>query len=495
MMKKLLPLTLLLCFVWNSTAMALIDNFDVAHNYLTDGPGNYTGVLNSANASALNASINAAGKLYIVSTGSWGFADASGPFLYKEVTGDFIAETRMDTPVNLEANGGGLMVRLADVAAGGAGEDNMLLYWMPGWGVGSLFWPTDNNARPEYDITWEGENAHSYLRVERRGANFYWSRSYDGVTWDVLPSANPMVRSDMNVATLQVGLVQAFGGGTASVQYHYFYLREKVATLSGALTVREEGATSTTITVDLIGPAHTAPVDVVITEVNGDPNDLLLDGVESPLTLTFPVGTTQKTFTIQAIDDDLQEGPELVSITADVFSADSNYDSNYGNTLKINVVDNEAGLLIDEGDGLYVDENGTISDSFSIVLSTQPTADVIVTISTDGQINVTSPLIFTSENWNTPQSATVTGIDDVVLETDPHTGAISFSAASSDPEYDGVTAFDVEVTIAENECGAWGYSRYDANQDCVVNLGDLAQVASMWMRCTFPHVEGCLDAR
>ncbi len=233
----------------------------------------------------------------------------------------------------------------------------------------------------------------------------------------------------------------------------------------------------------------------MIREVNTDPNDLYLNGAESPLTLTFPVGTTQKTFTIQAIDDDLQEGPELIFVTVDVSSADVNYNGNYGNTLKINVVDNEAGLLIDEGDGLNVDENGTISDSLSIRLTRQPTADVIVTISTDGQVNVTSPLIFTSENWNTPQSAIVTGVDDAVLETDPHTGTLSFSAGSSDPAYDGVTAFDVEVTIAENECGAWGYHDFDYNEDCVVNLIDFAELASQWTQCTLPHAEGCIDLR
>ncbi|MBN1125711.1 MAG: hypothetical protein JXA82_11940, partial [Sedimentisphaerales bacterium] len=97
-MKKLLSLALLLCFVRGSTAMALVDDFDVAHDYLTSGPGSYTGILNSGNAATLNASITVAGKLYITSTGNWGGADAGGPFLYKDVTGDFIAETHMDPP-------------------------------------------------------------------------------------------------------------------------------------------------------------------------------------------------------------------------------------------------------------------------------------------------------------------------------------------------------------------------------------------------------------
>lgn len=497
MMKKILFLALLLSMGLGSTTVAaLVDDFDVAHDYLTDGLGNYSGLLNSENVTVLNADTAANGKLRFVSTGDWNGGTTDGPLLYKEVTGDFIAEIQMDPPVDAGAHGGGLMVRLGDVAAGGAGEDNMLLYWMPGWNVGSIFWPTDNNGRPEMDITWEGLDAHSYLRVERQGANFYWSRSYDGETWDALPSANPMVRSDMDVATLQVGVVQGFGNGSAYVQYEYFHLIEKVATLSDATPVREGGATPATITVNLIGPAQTEPVDIVITEVpTGDPNDLLLDGNPGPLTLSFPIGVTQKTFTVQAIDDELQEGPELIDIVTSIASADLNYDGNYSNSLQIKVIDNEAGVLVDEGDGVAVDEYGTISDSIDLMLTRQPSADVTVTITTDGQVNVTSPVVFTSEDWNSPQSATVTGVDDDVLETDPHTGTLSFSASSDDPVYDGVTIFDVEVSIAENECGAWDYSPYDYNQDCVVNLEDLAELASQWSQCTMPYALDCIDVR
>lgn len=499
MMKKIISLALLFCFVVCLTAMAdLVDPFNVAHDYLTSGVAGtgWSGIMNVGNATILNASITAADKLRMTGVGDWGGTGTGGPFLYKEVTGDFIAETKAGAEHFACA---GLMVRLADVAAGGAGEDNMILaYWpVEFWNVGTIFWPTDNGARPEYDNS--GYNAGvipSYLRVERRGADFYWSRSSDGVTWQALPSANPRVRPDMDVAVLQVGLIQNFGGwAEQDVDYEYFTLIEQVTAFSGTKKV-SEGSPAVTITVDLLGPAPTAPVDVVLTEVTtGDPNDLLMNGSQSPVTITFPAGIKQKTFTLQAIDDVLQEGPENVKITARVFSTDSNYAGHPGGSIVVNIIDNEAGLLVDEGDGVAVDENGTLSDSISIVLSTEPTADVTVAISTDGQTNVTSPLVFTSANWNTPQTAIVTGVDDAILETDPHTGKLSFSASSSDPAYQGVTAFDVMVTIKENDCGAWGYSRYDANQDCVVNLSDMAQLALQWMQCTFPNADGCVDMR
>ena len=94
MMKKILSLSLLFCLAVCSTAMAdLIDPFNVAHDYLTSGVAGtgWSGIMNVGNATILNASITAADKLRMTGVGDWGGTGAGGPFLYKEVTGDFIA--------------------------------------------------------------------------------------------------------------------------------------------------------------------------------------------------------------------------------------------------------------------------------------------------------------------------------------------------------------------------------------------------------------------
>ncbi len=41
-------------------------------------------------------------------------------------------------------------------------------------------------------------------------------------------------------------------------------------------------------------------------------------------------------------------------------------------------------------------------------------------------------------------------------------------------------------------CGEWGYSTMDFNQDCVVDLMDLAEFSKDWLVCTLPHVDGCV---
>lgn len=501
-MKKILFLALLLSVGLGTTAMAdMVDNFDVAHDYVADGVTgtDWSGIMNAGNMSVGNTNDNP-GYLTLDGTGNWNGNETTGPFIYKTVTGDFIAEVHQLVGVT---SAGGLMVRLGgNLSLGGAGEDNMWLATWSSWDVGSIFWPTDNGSRPELDITWDGDETGgpAWNRVERQGANFYWSRSYDGVTWEALPSADPRMRSDMDVVSLQVGIIQSFGG--AAIEYDYFNLIETPVALSGSTSVDEEGATSTTITVDLTGPAHTAPVNVVLREVPaGDPNDLLLDGVAGPLTLSFGIGETQKTFSVQAIDDELQEGPEAVKLSAEVSSTDSYYAAHPDTTwITVNVTDNDQGtLVIDQGDGLLVDEDVVLSDSFTVKLSLPLAAvgTVTVNITTDGQVDVSpTQLTFTDTDWNVPQPVTVTGADDEDLENDPHDGTISFSISSTDLAYAGyIEVPDITASVQENECGAWGYSEYDFNEDCVVNLMDLAELASQWSQCTVPYAEGCVDVR
>jgi hypothetical protein len=59
-------------------------------------------------------------------------------------------------------------------------------------------------------------------------------------------------------------------------------------------------------------------------------------------------------------------------------------------------------------------------------------------------------LVFTSGDWDTPQTVIVIAIDDDVVEGS-HTGTISHSASSSDGDYDGISIPDMTVNITDNE--------------------------------------------
>ena len=60
------------------------------------------------------------------------------------------------------------------------------------------------------------------------------------------------------------------------------------------------------------------------------------------------------------------------------------------------------------------------SDTFDVVLNSQPTADVTISAITSfdtGEVTVsTASLTFTTANWNLPQTVIVTGVDDFVID-------------------------------------------------------------------------------
>ncbi len=76
------------------------------------------------------------------------------------------------------------------------------------------------------------------------------------------------------------------------------------------------------------------------------------------------------------------------------------------------------GIRVSPIAGLVTSEDGATAQ-FSVVLDTQPGADVAIPISTgnpnEGSVSA-SALVFTPSNWNLPQTVTVTGVNDVVVD-------------------------------------------------------------------------------
>ena len=103
--------------------------------------------------------------------------------------------------------------------------------------------------------------------------------------------------------------------------------------------------------------------------------------------------------------------------------------------------------------GLISTEAGG-SDTFTVVLNTQPTADVTVDLSssdwTEGTVSPASPT-FTTLNWDTPQTVTVTGVDDVDVDGNVAYTIVTGDAVSADPDYAGMAVADVSVTNLDDD--------------------------------------------
>ena len=154
------------------------------------------------------------------------------------------------------------------------------------------------------------------------------------------------------------------------------------------------------------------------------------------------------------------------------------------------------GVPISQSDGVTFTSEAGITDSYTVALQTEPTADVAITATPgDGEVDIGNgpggavTLTFTTVNWNTAQTVTVTAFDDAVYEGgpngNPHISTISHSAQQSggSGEYDGISIVSVDASVLDNDltCGDWGYDQADFNLDCYVNLFDYAEFAIHWL--------------
>ena len=112
-----------------------------------------------------------------------------------------------------------------------------------------------------------------------------------------------------------------------------------------------------------------------------------------------------------------------------------------------------AGITVSPTSGLTTTEAGGTA-TFTVVLDTAPTANVTIGLSssdtTEGTVSPSS-LTFTTGNWSTPQTVTVTGVDDAAKDGDIAYSVVTAAATSSDTNYSGLNASDVAVTTTDDE--------------------------------------------
>jgi Ca2+-binding RTX toxin-like protein len=111
------------------------------------------------------------------------------------------------------------------------------------------------------------------------------------------------------------------------------------------------------------------------------------------------------------------------------------------------------GMTVTPIAGLTTTEAGGTA-TFTVVLNTAPTADVVITLNSsnpnEGTIDV-STLTFTTTNWNIAQQVTVTGIDDAINDGDQNYSIILNPAISTDANYNGLDPRDVSLVNINND--------------------------------------------
>ena len=127
------------------------------------------------------------------------------------------------------------------------------------------------------------------------------------------------------------------------------------------------------------------------------------------------------------------------------------YNGTTGDYVKVSAITSTApGVTISQSGGSTAVTEGGATDTYTVVLTGEPTANVTITPSPDSQLTVSPPsLTFTTSNWSTPHTVTVTAVNDAVAEG-THSGTITHAAASTDPGYNGIAIAAVTATITDD---------------------------------------------
>ena len=226
-----------------------------------------------------------------------------------------------------------------------------------------------------------------------------------------------------------------------------------VAESSGSTSVSESGSTDTfTVVLD----EQPDEQGVFFSVTSGDTDEVTVS--TTTLEFTSSNWNTAQTVTVTGVNDDLIDGSQTTTITISVVDAisDDDFDSLVDKTVSVTTTDNDTAsfTVTQSGGSTAVSESGS-TDTFTVVLGAQPASDVVISVSSGdtGEATISpSQLTFTSGNWNSAQTVTVTGInDDLVDGTQTSTITMSVVDGNSDDSFDSLNAQTVSVTTADTD--------------------------------------------
>ncbi|MGB5700212.1 beta strand repeat-containing protein, partial [Muriicola sp.] len=170
---------------------------------------------------------------------------------------------------------------------------------------------------------------------------------------------------------------------------------------------------------------------------------------------TITAGTNSTTISVTVNGDTTVEGNEtfLVNLSAPV-NATINDAQGQGTITN----DDTAGVIITPTSGLVTTEDGE-SDIFTITLTAQPTANVIIQLSSSDTSEGTVPASVTilPGQWNTGVDVIVTGVDDAILDGDIAFTIVTGNISSGDAAFNaltGASVADVSVTNTDDDTAA-----------------------------------------
>ncbi|MBE2267055.1 MAG: right-handed parallel beta-helix repeat-containing protein, partial [Anaerolinea sp.] len=214
---------------------------------------------------------------------------------------------------------------------------------------------------------------------------------------------------------------------------------------TSGLVTTEAGGTATFSVVLTSRPTENVSVNLL----SGDTSE---GTVPTAITFTPANWNSAQNVTVTGVDDAVVDGSIGYTIVTTVSSLDSVYNGIAAADVSVTNMDNDtAGVVVNPTSGLVTTEAGSTA-TFSVILTSQPAADVTVNLLSSDLSEGTAPaaITFTPANWNAAQTVTVTGVDDALA--DGNIGyTIQTTVTSGDAIYNGIGAADVGVTNMDDE--------------------------------------------
>ena len=168
-----------------------------------------------------------------------------------------------------------------------------------------------------------------------------------------------------------------------------------------------------------------------------------------PDSIAFDSGETEHSFVVTATGDHIDDDGEALRLS---FRSPLPSDVTLGapSEVTISIVDDDTAGVTVEPSVLRVEERATTS--YSVVLNSQPTHDVTITINAPSGAKVVTDkprLTFTPSDWHMPQRVTVTANRD--RDTDDDEVTITHTVDSSDGKYEAITPSNVIVTVIDKD--------------------------------------------
>jgi hypothetical protein len=172
--------------------------------------------------------------------------------------------------------------------------------------------------------------------------------------------------------------------------------------------------------------------DVTVNIANNDEG--AATGAPSSLTFTQANYDQPQTVTVTGVQDLDGNDEQVVFALTSAGLTDVN--------VTVTVDDDDIQSIVAEPTSVTVDEGGTTT--FEVRLTVQPNADVTVSIASDdeGAATATAALTFTPDDYDQPQTVTVTGVQDL----DGNDEAVVFTVSS-----EGLPSVEVDATVNDED--------------------------------------------